>query len=103
MNASNNTIYSNNFYGLYFFVKNRVLQDLSGAWVTVLWVRANQGICLSGGSDRGEFPPPPDQIQIGWFHASFSDNPRKESRLLDASPPRGRAMETSCSRLIYEV
>jgi hypothetical protein len=53
MNASNNTIYSNNFYGLYFFVKNRVLQDLSGAWVTVLWVRANQGMCLSIGSDRG--------------------------------------------------
>jgi hypothetical protein len=28
-------------------------QDLTGAWVTVRWVRASQGTCLSIGSDRG--------------------------------------------------
>jgi hypothetical protein len=32
---------------------------------------------------------PPDQIQIGWFHASFLDNPRRKSDRLDASPPGG--------------
>jgi hypothetical protein len=26
-------------------------QDLSGAWVTIRWVRASQGTCLSIGSD----------------------------------------------------
>jgi hypothetical protein len=28
-------------------------QDLSRDWVTVRWVRASQGMCLSIGSDRG--------------------------------------------------
>jgi hypothetical protein len=28
-------------------------QDLSGAWVTIRWVRVSQGKCLSIGSNRG--------------------------------------------------
>jgi hypothetical protein len=45
--------------------------------------------------------PPPHQIWIGWFHASFPDLPHRKHRRLDASPQRG-VKETSQTRLRYE-
>jgi hypothetical protein len=75
-------------------------QDMSGALVTIRWVAASQGTCLSIGLDRGIAPP--NQIRSWRFHASSPGNPRRKPGQLDGIPQRG-VKETTRSKLRYDA